>query len=334
MGRPSLQTLLGALGAGGVRPGVVFVVPDARAPRDVLEGALVQGLQLPLAELRTTTPGPAAARNAGWRAARSEWVVFLDDDVVVPPGWAAALERDLARCGPEVAGCQGRIEVPLPRERHPTDWERNVKGLEAARYATADMAYRRAVLERAGGFDERFARAYREDSDIALRIRARGHSITLGSRWVRHPVGPASFWSSVARQAGNADDVLMRRLHGAGWRDRAGAPRGRRARHVAVTAVGAIGLAGYAMGRRHTGRVGLALWTAGTAELAWHRVAPGPRTPDEIVNMVATSVVIPPAAAWYSLSGWLRAGRAVAITGKAHRGTAVRSEPGGAEDAA
>jgi GT2 family glycosyltransferase len=342
LGRPSLATLLESLGAAKVRPGAVLLVADARAARAVLDGVDVGGLEARLGELRATRPGPAAARNVGWRAARSEWVVFLDDDVVVPPGWGAALERDLARCGPDddffgddvpVAGSQGRLEVPLPQDRRPTDWERNVKGLESARYATADMAYRRAALEEVGGFDERFARAYREDSDIALRIRSRGYSIAVGSRSVRHPVAPAGFWSSVARQAGNADDVLMRRLHGARWRDRAGAPRGRRARHLALTGAGLMGLAGLATRRRRAARVGLALWTAGTAELAWQRVAPGPRTPREVVNMVATSVVIPPAAAWYWLRGWVRAPRPPAGRAKLDRSAARRSD-GASEDAA
>ena len=35
------------------------------------------------------------------------------------------------------------------------------------------MAYRRTALEAVGGFDERFPRAFREDADLALRVRAR-----------------------------------------------------------------------------------------------------------------------------------------------------------------
>jgi GT2 family glycosyltransferase len=100
--------------------------------------------------------GPAWGRNAGRRRADTEWVVFLDDDVVPEPGWREALDRDLAT---DADGGQGRIAVPVnPR---PADWERNVQGLETARWATADMAYRRDALAAVGGFDERFPRASR-----------------------------------------------------------------------------------------------------------------------------------------------------------------------------
>ena len=270
--------------------------------------------------------GPAAARNAGWRAARADWVAFLDDDVVPPAGWRAALEADLAACGPDVAATQGRIVVPVPAR--PTDWERNVAGLEDARWATADMAYRREVLAAVGGFDERFPRAYREDADLGLRVTAAGWRIVDGRRHVVHPVRPAGPWISLTKQAGNADDVLMRRIHGSGWRERAGVPRGRRPRHFATAAAGMGAIvatalaargsapeAGFAGGRGSASRRAAracasrraafvlgAGWLAGTAELAWARIAPGPRTPREVATMLGTSVLIPFAAmAW-----WLR----------------------------
>ncbi|TDD45708.1 transferase, partial [Nonomuraea terrae] len=44
-------------------------------------------------------------------------------------------------------------------------------------------------------------------------------------------------------------------------------------------------------------------WGALTAEFAWRRVTPGPRTPDEVLRMVLTSVVIPPVACAHRLRG-------------------------------
>lgn len=250
--------------------------------------------------------GPAAARNRGWRDSRADWVCFLDDDVVPVPGWADALHADLHGIPDDVAGSQGRIAVPLPPHRAPTDWERDVRGLEGAAWATADMAYRRDVLVATGGFDERFPRAYREDADLALRVRRGGHRLVRGDRAVVHPVGAAGTWVSVARQRGNADDALMRRLHGPCWRREAAVPRGALRSHAATSAAGMACLVALTGGRPTRAVAPAAVWLALTARFAFRRIAPGPRTPREVATMVGTSVVIPPIATGWRMAGELR----------------------------
>ena len=169
LGRPSLATLLDALGAQAEHlPGRVVLVWDRRDQGPLPLLAWPPSLAARVTVLRGHGAGPAAARNTGRRAATASWVAFLDDDVVPGPTWAADLADDLAGLPPEVAGSQGVLRVPLPDWRRPTDWERNVHGLEGARWITADLAYRRSVLDELGGFDERFPRAYREDADLSL----------------------------------------------------------------------------------------------------------------------------------------------------------------------
>jgi HAD superfamily hydrolase (TIGR01662 family) len=186
----------------------------------------------------------------------------------------------------------------------PTDWERNVAGLETARWATADMAYRRVALAAVGGFDERFRRAYREDADLAARVVGAGWRIVTGGRRCTHPVRPEDRWVSLRMQAGNADDVLLRALHGRRWREVTGIPAGRRRRHVAVTAAGAAVLAGMVWRRSALAVAGGIAWAVGTAELAWARIAPGPRSAEEVTTMVVTSALIPPVATWHWLRAW------------------------------
>ena len=303
VGRPSLRVLLEALAAGSRPLDCPVVVVDDRPDGPALEEEL-RDVALPgLRVVRAGGGGPARARNIGWRHAATRWVSFLDDDVVTDPDWYERLLEDLSDAGPGVAGSQGRVRVPLPHDRRPTDWERTTAGLADALWITADLTYRRSALSAVGGFDERFPRAFREDADLGLRITESQGDIVRGRRWITHPVRPVDDLVSVRVQAGNADDFLMRAVHGADWRERAHAPRGRRRRHAAVTALAATSVLALLGGWRRTAAGAAAGWLAGTAELARARIAPGPRDRAEVRRMLVTSAAIPPVATWHSLGG-------------------------------
>ncbi|HEV7584185.1 MAG TPA: glycosyltransferase family 2 protein [Solirubrobacteraceae bacterium] len=313
LGRPSLARLLDALAeqAAAASRRVILVEDTHRAdrtsrPLSLATRGLPQALTARLEICRSDRPGPAAARNVGWRRAQAEWVAFLDDDVIPGEHWYEELGRDLHGLPADVGATQGRVRVPLSEDRRPTDWERNVAGLEGARWATADMAYRRDVLARVGGFDERFAHAYREDTDLGLRVTSLGLRITRGEREVLHPAGTSPFWASVRLQQGNADDALMRRLHGRGWRERANAPRGRLPRH-ALSCAGTMLAGAAALAARPRVALPAALVAmAGIGELAAARILPGPRDPSEVLRMGATSLVLPFAAVYQRALGELR----------------------------
>src|SRR3954447_2147456 len=117
IGRPSLHVLLDALAtAAGPRPAELLIVDDRPAgePLDVARDGLP-----PVRVVRTGGGGPARARNLGWRSARSEWIAFLDDDVVPDPDWYERLEQDLAGLPADVAGSQGRGWGAPPADRPP-----------------------------------------------------------------------------------------------------------------------------------------------------------------------------------------------------------------------
>src|SRR3954449_7862703 len=149
IGRPSLDVLLDALAAAsGPRPAELILVDDRPSGPPLHP----ERPGLPVVRVvRTGGGGPARARNLGWRVARTEWIAFLDDDVVPDPDWYERLGEDIAALGPDVAGSQGRVRVPLPDDRRPTDWERGTAGLATSSWITADLVYRRAALAVVGG---------------------------------------------------------------------------------------------------------------------------------------------------------------------------------------
>ena len=135
--------------------------------------------------------GPAATRNAGWRRAEGDLVCFLDDDVVVDPGWAAAMLA-AHEASPE-AVLQGHTE-PNPAEApRQTAFSRSraVTGPDW-NYATCNIAYPRELLERLGGFDESYRFPSAEDTELGWRAREAGAPTVFvdGARaWhaVHHP---------------------------------------------------------------------------------------------------------------------------------------------------
>jgi glycosyltransferase involved in cell wall biosynthesis len=312
IGRASLHDLLRSLAdSQGALRGDIIIVDDRKNGQQPLNFDDVPAKVADrIRVVQTGGQGPAAARNAGWKNSSAQWIAFLDDDVRVEGDWLDALRDDISSAEEYDGAVSGYVRVPLPEDRKATDWERNVAGLEHSWWITADMAYRRKVLEETGGFDTRFPRAYREDADLALRAQQHGYRIFKGRRRVTHPVRAGDFWISVRMQAGNADDALMRVLHGRDWRERARAGNGRFPLHLFTVALAAGAGAAAAMRKRNIAMLLAGAWAAATAEFAWRRISPGPRTPDEIAKMTATSAVIPFAAVYHRARGYARLPRA------------------------
>jgi glycosyltransferase involved in cell wall biosynthesis len=129
-----------------------------------------------------TNRGPAAARTAGWCAAAGELVVFLDDDLICTPGLLRAHvaahigvgNREIVGLGaiyvspkhpPSLASELFRRGLGAEYQRRRLDpdepWPENV-------WSFANTSVARAVLERVGGFDERFRK--REDCELGVRL--------------------------------------------------------------------------------------------------------------------------------------------------------------------
>ena len=127
------------------------------------------------------TAPPGANRNAAWRTARSDTIVFTDDDCRPPPEWLeGAVEAARRRPGAIV---QGAVR-PDPEEdallRAPHRHIQRVKPPTPYGEA-ASIIYPSAVLERHGGFDEQLYTG--EDCDLMVRARRAGTPYLGDREW-------------------------------------------------------------------------------------------------------------------------------------------------------
>jgi len=150
--------------------------------------------------------GPAAARNFGWKKANGSLIAFTDDDTLPDRHWLNAIWK--AYNGEKLIAYSGRIKVPLPLR--PTDYEKNTAGLETAEFVTANCCCTKAALEKVGGFDEQFAMAWREDSDLYFKlIEASIPVIQLPDALVVHPVRYAPWGVSIKEQKKGMFNALL-----------------------------------------------------------------------------------------------------------------------------
>lgn len=139
--------------------------------------------------------------NEGARHARGETLLFLNNDTCVEPGWLealhAALDEDprVGLVGARLVGADGRLQEAggivwhdgsgwnYGRNQDPSRPEYGYRK-EADYCSGACILIPAALWRQLGGFDERFAPAYYEDTDLAFAVRAAGRSCVYQPRAV------------------------------------------------------------------------------------------------------------------------------------------------------
>ncbi|QEH34779.1 Glycosyl transferase family 2 [Aquisphaera giovannonii] len=251
--------------------------------------------------IRYATPasahGPAAARNAGWRAGQGGIVAFTDDDCIPDPRWLA---EGVAAIEAGADAASGRVVVPLPER--PTDYERDAAGLARAEFVTASCFVRRDVLESVGGFDERYAQAWREDSDLQFALLERGCRIDRASRAVVvHPVRPAPWGISLRQQRKSLFNALLYKKFPDRYRRqiRASPPWDY---YATIGAMATAAAAAYS-GSPRIALAAAAIWAALTVRFCARRLRHAATDPRHVLEMAVTSALIPPLSVFWRLYG-------------------------------
>lgn len=203
-----LARCLAALAAQTV-PGLeIVVVDDASRDADAVAEAVAA---VPRARLlRGAGRGPAAARNAGARAARAGIVCFTDDDCEPVPGWAAALAARLgsadgpaAAAGPTRNGKPGDAVAAAAQAiaSHLAEATTDPATLRMRFAPTSNLGCRAEVL-RAVPFDESYPLAAGEDRDWCARLLGTGASLVFEPAATVHhhqELTPRTFWRQQVR---------------------------------------------------------------------------------------------------------------------------------------
>jgi GT2 family glycosyltransferase len=161
-----------------------------------LEGA-------PITHLHEPRAGKCRIQNRAIAQAGGEILVFLDDDLVVAPGYLAAVENffDTHR---EFAAMKGRIlaaEDPEKKVGAMASYldlpivDHGDEVIEVRGVLGANMAFRADVLKQVGPFDERLgpgAGGHEEETEMSQRLRGAGFRIGYAPKaLVYHEVDPS-----------------------------------------------------------------------------------------------------------------------------------------------
>jgi len=191
------------------QPDLEIVVVDD-ASRDAAAVAAVVATAPRARLVRGAGRGPAAARNAGVRAARAPVVCFTDDDCEPVPNWAVALAdrlADIADAADAVAGPtrNGRTRSVVAAAAQAVATHLAEATIDAAghmRFAPTSNLACRAEVCAAVPFDETYPLAAGEDRDWCARLVASGRTLAfVPDAVVRHhqELTPAGFWRQQVR---------------------------------------------------------------------------------------------------------------------------------------
>ena len=176
------------------------------------------------------------------------------------------------------------------------------RGLEGTEFVTANAFVQRAALAQVEGFDERFTRAWREDSDLHFRLLDQAGPVgRCESAVVVHPVRPERWGVSLRQQKNAFFEALLYAKHPRRYRTGAGLATPWDYYAIVALALLAVGLYGADV-------IGSAVISAVFAlalvlRFAARRLRHTSRSPQHVAEMLVSSAVIPFLSVYWRLRG-------------------------------
>ena len=202
-----IESVIGARGEGY---DIEIIYVDSSSSDDSVSRARKLGAKV--LEVRPERPSAALGRNAGWRHAGGEYVLFLDGDTILHPQFIATALNAMA--DPRVVAAWGHRRELKPGQSVyvrvlDLDW---VYAPGDTLFCGGDVLMRRAALEAVGGFDDNLIAG--EEPELCARLRAAGGVIRhIDAPMTLHDLAIGSFrpyWRRAFR-AGYAYAEVSRR---------------------------------------------------------------------------------------------------------------------------
>ncbi|MFC3199043.1 glycosyltransferase family 2 protein [Parapedobacter deserti] len=232
--------------------------------------------------------GPAAARNAGWRAAEGQLIAFTDDDCLPHPEWLETLVHHFG--GQPHFAMTGYVQVPIPQR--PTDFEWNTAQLQTAEFVTANCCCTKDALTAVGGFDERFGMAWREDSDLQFKFISCGIPVVhVSNAVVKHPVRQAPWGISLKEQKKGLYNALLYKKYPRLYREKIQKHPAWQY-YITVSLFLALCITLF-LGFRTVTEVAFLGWLLCVGGFAWKRLRDKDKSVRHVTEMVFTSLFIP-----------------------------------------
>jgi len=237
MGEPSLSVVLSTRGNYDVLRRVLdgysaqdasadafemLVAMDSADPDPAAVDAAIGERPYPVRRLSGRIPGLSANRNAGWRAARADLVLFTDNDTIPVPALVSEHLRWHAANPSDHVGVLGHVRwAPELRVTPFMRWlDRGIQfdygrieGTEAGpgRFYGANASLKRSFLARVGDFDEERLPYGFEDVEWAYRATKHGFELLYAREAIVDHLRPMTieFWRKRARRLGAAERRMV-----------------------------------------------------------------------------------------------------------------------------